>query len=270
MTKTLLTNIDNIPPLPESIQELERVYNNPNSTLDDMQNAIEKDPILTADILRLVNSPSYGLKSRIVSVKHAVSLLGKDAIRTFALGSAVDNSFEINLSPYGMSKEQFATACDKQLSLIINWLRRKEAKSLSLLAPAAFLVDLGRVIISKTLIEDNKVDIIEKALLAGEDISNAEKTACGVQTTDVTATLFHKWNLDPEIVHVIRYSDDPDGATPDEKRLAAELKAVRETVMPNGEMTDESIATAKDTIEEFALDLESYEKALDKVMNASK
>ncbi len=267
MTKTLLENIDNIPPLPESVQEVERVYNNPDSTLEDMQKAIEKDPILTANILRLVNSPAYGLKNQITDVKQAVSLLGKDTIRTFALGSVVDDGFEIDLSPYGMSREEFATACDKQLSLIVNWLRRKESKNLSLLAPAAFLVDLGRVIISKTLIEDDKTDIIEKALLAGEDIANAEKTACGAQTTDVTATLFHRWNLDPEIVHIIRYSDDPEGATPDEQKMAAELKAVRETVMPNGEITDDSIATAKDTIEEFGLDLESYEKALEKVMD---
>ncbi|WP_297483156.1 HDOD domain-containing protein [Sulfurimonas sp.] len=267
MTKTLLANIDNIPPLPESVQEVERVYNNSDSTLDDMQKAIEKDPILTANILRLVNSPAYGLKHQITDLKQAVSLLGKDTIRTFALGS-VSNDFEINLSPYGMTKEQFATACDKQLSLVVNWLRRTEGQNLSLLAPAAFLVDLGRVIISKTLLEDDKADIIEKALLAGEDISNAEKTACGAQTTDVTATLFHRWNLDPEIVHIIRYSDDPEGATPDEQRMAAELKAVRETVMPNGEITDESIATAKDTIEEFGLDMASYEKALEKVMDA--
>lgn len=267
MTKTLLANIDNIPPLPESVQEVERVYNNSDSTLDDMQKAIEKDPILTANILRLVNSPAYGLKHQITDLKQAVSLLGKDTIRTFALGS-VSNDFEINLSPYGMTKEQFTTACDKQLSLVVNWLRRTEGQNLSLLAPAAFLVDLGRVIISKTLLEDNKADIIEKALLAGEDIASAEKTACGAQTTDVTATLFHRWNLDPEIVHIIRYSDDPEGATPDEQRMAAELKAVRETIMPNGDITDESIATAKDTIEEFGLDIASYEKALEKVMDA--
>ena len=268
MTKTLIENIDNIPPLPESVQEVERVYNDPDSTLDDMQKVIEKDPILTANILRLVNSPAYGLKNQITDLKQAISLLGKDTIRTFALGSVV-NDFEINLSPYGMSKEQFATACDKQLSLIVNWLRRTEGQNLSLLAPAAFLVDLGRVIISKTLLDDGKADIIEKALLAGEDISHAEKTACGAQTTDVTATLFHKWNLDPDIVHIIRYSDDPEGASlPDETKMSAELKVVRETVMPNGEITDESIATAKDTIEEFGLDMASYEKALEKVMDA--
>jgi HD-like signal output (HDOD) protein len=266
MTKTLLENIDNIPPLPESVQAVERVYNDPDSTLEDMQKAIEKDPILTADILRLVNSPTYGLKNKISSIKQAVSLLGKDTIRTFALGSAVDSSFKVDLSPYGMTKEEFTLACDRQLSLMINWLIRTESKNLSTLAPAAFLVDLGRIIIAKTLIEDDKVGIIEAALMGGEDISQAEKTACGAQTTDVTATLFHKWNFDADTVHLIRYSDDPEGTNPDEQRAAAQLKVVRETVMPNGEITEDSIATAKETIEEFDLDLANYEKALEKVM----
>lgn len=267
MTKTLLENIDNIPPLPESVQAVERVYNNPDSTLEDMQKAIETDPLLTANILRLVNSPAYGLKNKITSVKQAVALLGKDAIRTFALGSVV-NDFKIDLSPYGMTAEEFALACDRQLSLMINWLIRTESKNLSTLGPAAFLVDLGRVIIAKTLIEDDKVGIIEAALMSGEDISQAEKTACGAQATDVTATLFHKWNFDADTVHTIRYSDDPEGTNPEEQRAAAQLKAVREAVMPNGEITEESLAVAKETIEEFDLDLENFEKAVDKILNS--
>lgn len=179
--------------------------------------------------------------------------------------SSVTDTFDINLSPYGMTKEQFTTACDKQLSLMIYWLIRRQPHSLALLGPAAFLVDIGRVVIAKTLIEDNKEDVIKKAIEAGEDITQAEKTACGAQTTDVTATLFTKWNFNPDIVHLIRYSDDPEGAVADDRVMAAELKAVRETVMPNGEITDESIATAKETIEEFGLDLESYERALERV-----
>jgi len=269
MTKTLLENIESIPALPESVQEVERVYQDPESTFEDMQKAIEKDPLLTANILRIVNSPSYGMKSNIISIKQAISLLGKDAVRTFVLASAVDSNFEIDLSPYNMTKEEFAKACDKQLALTIHWLIRKESKNLSILAPAAFLVDIGRVIIAKTLVEDDKVDIIQQALLAGEDIASAEKTACGAQTTDVTATLFHKWGLDPDIVHIIRYSDDPEGTGPDEQKMAAELKVIRETVMPNGEITEDSIATAKDTIEEYSLDLESYEKALEKMENSA-
>jgi len=268
MTKTLLENIDAIPALPESVQEVERVYANPDSTFEDMCKAIEKDPLLTANILRIVNSPMYGLASKITSMATAISLLGKDAVRTFVLTSAVDSNFTVDLSPYNMTKEEFTLACEKQLALTINWLVRRESKALPLLAPAAFLVDLGRVIISKTLIEDDKVGVIQEALENGGDIDSAEKEACGAKTTDVTATLFHAWGLDPEIIHIIRYSEDPEGANPDEQRMAAQLKVIRESVMPNGEITEESIAIAKDTIEEFELDLEAYEKALDKVQNS--
>ena len=268
MTKTLLKNIESIPPLPESVQEVERIYQDKNSTIDDMKKAIEKDPILTANIFRIVNSPMYGLKNTVSSIQQALSLLGKDAVRTFVLSSAVDSNFEIDLSPYDMTKEQFMNACNTQLALCINWLIRYKSKQLSKLAPAAFLVDLGRVVIAKTLIDDDKVDVISKALAEGEDIAAAEKIACGAQTTDVTATLFHAWNIDPDIIHTIRYSDDPDGTYEQERELAAELKVIRETVMPNGEITEASIATAKETIEEFDLDLETYENALGKVLNS--
>ena len=268
MTNKLLENIDAIPPLPESVQEIEKIYQNPDSTFADMQKAIDKDPLLTAAILRIVNSPMYGMKSTIKSMQQAISLLGKDSVRTFVLNSTVDSNFTIDLSPYEMTQEQFRKACDTQLALMINWLIRRSPRQLSLLGPAAFLVDLGRVVIAKTLIDDDKVNLIKEAIVNGEDIAHAEKTACGAQTTDVTATLFHHWNLDPDIVHIIRYSDDPEGTYEDEKEMAAKLKVIRETVMPNGEITPESIATAKDTIEEFELDLESYERALDKVMAA--
>jgi len=269
MTKTLLANINAIPPLPESVQEVERIYNDPDSSLEDMQRAIEKDPILTASILRIVNSPMYGVTRNITNVLQAISLLGKGTVRTFVLESAVNANFEINLTPYNMTKEQFSLACNRQLAVMINWLIRREPKNLAILAPAAFLVDLGRIVISKTLMDDGKVDIIQKALETGGDISQAEKVACGVQATDVTATLFHSWNLDPDTIHLIRYSDDPDGTAHEEKTMAAELKAVRETVLPNGEITEASIAEAKETIEEFGLDLASYEKALDKVLEVA-
>ena len=266
MTKTLIANIDAIPALPESVQEVERIYQREDSTFEDMQKAIEKDPLLTANILRIVNSPMYGLKNKISTVKQAIALLGKDAVRTFVLSSST-NSFQIDLSAYEMSKEQFALACERQLALMVSWLIRRNPKRLRVLGPAAFLVDIGRIIIAKTLMEDGKTAFIKEALAQGKDISKAEKAACGAQTTDVTATLFHKWNLDADIIHTIRYSDDPEGTVEEEREMAAELKAVRETVMPNGEITEASIATAKETIEEFGLDLESYEKALEKVLN---
>ena len=95
---------------------------------------------------------------------------------------------------------------------MINWLIHRNPKRLSILGPAAFLVD-----------------------------------------TDMT--------------HIMRYSDDSQGTTFDEREMAAELKAVREIVLPNGEITVESIELAEATIEEFGLDLENYKLALAKVLD---
>jgi len=268
MTQTLIENIDSIPPLPESVQALEKVYNDPESTFEDFTKIIEQDPLLTADILKLVNSPLFGLPRKVNDLSQAVSLLGKDAIRSCALNSVVENNFTIDLSPYNMTKEDFAKACALQLSLAMNWVGRADRDLVGILSPAAFLVDLGRVVIAKTLIDDDKVSIIELALISGEDISQAEITACGVEATEVTATLFEKWNFDSETIYIIRHCDDPYSTKKEKQKIVAYLKAIREAVLPNGDITEDSIAEAKVTIEEFNLDEEKFDKAIEKIQNA--
>ncbi len=267
MTNNLMNHIEMIPPLPQSVREVERVYHDPESTFEDLRKVIEKDPLLTTDILRAANAPLYGMKRQITNVQQAVSLLGRDVVRTFALNTVVNANFTINLSPYAITKEQFSLACERQLALMINWLIRREPTRLAKLAPAAFLVDIGRVIISRSLLDEGKAALIQQALDEGKEIGEAEKAACGSQTTDVTATIFNRWHFEADIVHLIRYSDDPDGTYGIEREMAAELKAVRETVLPNGEITEASIAAAKRTIAEYDLDRSGFERALERLLH---
>ncbi len=262
MNTDLLKTIDSIPALPQSVQEVERVYHDPNSSFEAFQKVIEKDPLLTADILRAANAPLYGLKRQVTNVQQAVALLGRDIVRTFALRSALEQSFTLNLSPYAITKEDFSRACERQLALMMHWLIRRDPSRLQYLAPAAFMVDLGQVLIAKSLLDSHHASAIQEALDKGMSIVQAEKAACGAQTTDVTATLFNHWNFEPEIIHLIRYSDDPEGTSGVEHEMAAELKAVRETITPNGTITDASISAAKEVIAAFSLDLSGYEQAL--------
>ncbi|RMG29147.1 MAG: HDOD domain-containing protein [Gammaproteobacteria bacterium] len=46
---------------------------------------IQHDPVLSAEMLRIVNSPFFGFGGRIKSVPHAVSLLGQRSLRNIAL-----------------------------------------------------------------------------------------------------------------------------------------------------------------------------------------
>ena len=70
-------------------------------------------------------------------------------MRTFALNTAINASFTINLSPYAMTKEQFSRACERQLALMINWLIRREPTRL---AKLAVITSLAYIIRSYTTV----------------------------------------------------------------------------------------------------------------------
>lgn len=269
MKEKLLQNLQSIPPLPESVQEVERVYRDIDSSFDDMQRTIEKDPLLSANILRIANSAFYGLKIKVTNLHKAIALLGKSAIRTFVLSSAIDANFEIDTSPYGVSQEEFRSACELQMALATLWLAKSDQESCEVVAPGAFLGDIGRVIISKTLIDARQDREFLDLLKSGEDATELELRFCGMTSSEVTARLFEQWGLASELIALIRHSVNPAGAPEDFVKMAAKLKAAYESVPINGRITDESIDKAKDTIRAFELDMQSYDLALEKITQSS-
>ena len=75
MTEDILKKIKQLPPLPESAMQIEAVYQNPDSSFNDMVKILEKDPLLTADILKAANSPLYGFSREINAISQAVVFL---------------------------------------------------------------------------------------------------------------------------------------------------------------------------------------------------
>ncbi len=57
---------------------------------DDVSSAVlsdlaEKDPVLTAELLRVVNTPFFGLSRKVQSINHAVTILGQRTLRNLVL-----------------------------------------------------------------------------------------------------------------------------------------------------------------------------------------
>ena len=63
------------------IQEVESVLSDPQSNLVKVGEVIEKDPDLTARLLRLGNSAFYGFPARLETVSEAVSLIGTQQVQ---------------------------------------------------------------------------------------------------------------------------------------------------------------------------------------------
>ncbi|MEA2099502.1 MAG: HDOD domain-containing protein [Campylobacterota bacterium] len=264
MTEDILKKIKQLPPLPESAMQIEAVYQNPDSSFNDMVKILEKDPLLTADILKAANSPLYGFSREINAISQAVGLFGMGTVRGFALASVVKKSFTLDLSPYGISNDLFSSISKKQHGLVTSWCIRKENKLLGVLSPAAFLVEIGKVLIAQQIIADGKQEEFKEALANLGSVEEAERAVVGADTPEVSATIFAQWKFEEGLVDVIGNCMTPQNAkTDDTKRASAILNAVRVVISSNGSVTDDSIAEAKKIVEKYELNMEAFETALE-------
>ncbi len=262
MTDDILKKIKQLPPLPESAMQIEAVYQDPDSSFNDMVEILEKDPLLTADILKAANSPLYGFSREINAISQAVGLFGMGTVRGFALASIVKKSFSLDLSPYKIDDNMFAVLSKKQHGLMTAWCLRKENKLLGVLSPAAFLVEIGKVLISQQIIADSSQEAFSDALKELQDVEAAERKIVDADTPEVSAIIFKHWRFEESLVDVIANCLNPEKAEAKNQRAASILHVVRVCVPINGVITDSSIEAAKVLINKYDLDMESFDKAL--------
>jgi HD-like signal output (HDOD) protein len=77
-----------ITPLPVAISRLLEEINRPEPDLEQIGRLIGSLPEISAQVLKTVNSSLFNLRSPVLSIQHAVSLLGLDHIRSVTLSFA--------------------------------------------------------------------------------------------------------------------------------------------------------------------------------------
>ncbi len=79
--------------LPEVAMEIMRLADDPQSTGDDIDRVLSTDPILSARVLKVVNSAFYGMRREVTSIGTAVVVLGFGAIKSVAVAASLTRMF---------------------------------------------------------------------------------------------------------------------------------------------------------------------------------
>ncbi|MDD2567572.1 MAG: HDOD domain-containing protein, partial [Thiovulaceae bacterium] len=153
----------------------------------------------------------------------------------------------------------------RQHALTTAWCIRHENKLMGVLSPAAFLVEIGKVLISQQIIADKSQEAFRDALKESQNVEESERKIVGADTAEVSSSIFEHWRFEESLVDVIRNCLHPQEAQPELQRSAQILHVVRTSLQINGQTTDATIAEAKKLIEQYGLDLPSYEKALEHI-----
>jgi HD-like signal output (HDOD) protein len=156
----------------------------------------------------------------------------------------------------------FSLLSKKQHALTTAWCIRKEPKLLGILSPAAFLVEIGKVLIAQQIIANNAQLEFKNALLSLKNVEAAEREVVGVDTPEVSASVFEHWRFEQDLIDTIRNCENPQNAKENNQKAVKILHVVRTAVQINGATTEESTAAAKELVTKYDLDMESFEKAL--------
>jgi HD-like signal output (HDOD) protein len=85
--------LSHIATLPEVTLGIIELVENPNSSAQDLNALIGRDPALSARVLKVVNSAFYGLPRQIGSINRAISLLGLNAVKNIAIAASLAKLF---------------------------------------------------------------------------------------------------------------------------------------------------------------------------------
>ncbi|MDE2396734.1 MAG: HDOD domain-containing protein [Burkholderiales bacterium] len=88
-----------LPPLPQAALRALATLRSEEATLASVAVELACDASLTARVLRLANSPFYGVSNRVVSTRDAVQLVGRRTLESMLTLAAVASQFEAGPSP---------------------------------------------------------------------------------------------------------------------------------------------------------------------------
>lgn len=96
--KQLAARLLELPPFPAVARKLLALLGQPRFTIPEVSQVIRADAVFSGEVLRLANSAMMGLRYEVVSIMHAISVLGVDKLRGLVLTVAMRDFLKSNQS----------------------------------------------------------------------------------------------------------------------------------------------------------------------------
>ncbi len=252
MNELLLKSVEVLPPLPDTVSKLRKYVSEANSNIETMKVAeiISTDPLMTAKLLQLANSPYYGFTREITTINQVITLLGIGNIINIVTADSIRDSFKIDVSPYGLNTQNFLKTCNEEATFITNWLNDEDKKLSHLLVPCAMLLRLGIVIFSNFLIQNHKDKDFLAFLNKNENLALAENEFLGVDHISFLGFLLHRWNFDDVLIESICFVRTPHAAREEVKKSAYALAITDHLFAPHDGSSPFNVKAAVALLEE--------------------
>jgi len=262
--------LHSLPPMPETASQILMLRSIPDVKVEQIVDVIEKDPVLTAQIVSYANSAFFGQAGSVKSLKDAIfRVLGVDAVMNMALALSVGSTFKIPKSgPVGAKaiwrSSVYAASLMQRLSMLMPWGQRPNPGTAYLVG---LLNDIGLLVLGHLFTEEyiELNDYLEQN--NDVNIFEAEEHVLGISHLKVGKMVMRMWNMPKELIAVATYFNDKDYSDEYESYIKL-LTVVKTLLVPHGlAFGNSSEELPFDLLEDLNLDEDEVIIAADEVLS---
>ncbi len=222
--KKLLLEMGGVPSVPTLYREIVQEMQSPKPSVERVAAIIEHDAGMSAKVLQIVNSGTYGLKQHVSNVVAAAKLLGLSNIRNLVLAAeafqpAEEGKFPANFAIDDLWDHSLRVASYAKKIVLLEGHDQKTSDDAF---TAGLLHDIGQIVLA-TQRPEKFGEALTLAQTKGELLIDAEKAIFGATHAEVGGYLLELWGLPDPITEAITFHIIPQGCSEDEFCIATAL-----------------------------------------------
>jgi HD-like signal output (HDOD) protein/prolyl-tRNA editing enzyme YbaK/EbsC (Cys-tRNA(Pro) deacylase) len=225
-----------LPPLPQSAQDIIRLRANPDASADELADIIERDPSLAAQVVSWASSSFYNAPGKIKSVHDAIiRVLGFDMVMNLAMGLALGKTLKVpqdqpqGYAPYWQQAMWMALGTTS----VISKIDPKQRPSFGLSYLSGLLHNFGYLVLAHIFPPHFK--LMCRYIEANRHLDTAyiEHFLLGITREQIGGQLMSVWNMPEEVITALRHQKNP-AAADEHAQYACLLQLTHHLLASNG------------------------------------
>jgi len=208
LKQKILQSVSDLPPMPQTVFKVREIIANPESSFKELADILETDQAVAAKVLKIANSPYYGLSGKVSSIQHASIVLGHKTLGELMTMAGTSGLLANQLEGYGLEagdlwRHSMGVAFGSKIIAT-----QKEASLAEDAFTAGLLHDTGKLILDRYVFE--RKEAFAEFMADGEQsFLKAEKQILGFEHSEIASEACKSWQVPEALSAAIRYHHYP-------------------------------------------------------------